>query len=147
MKKILLSIISLFISYQAFAFDMPTGKEILEYSKMPYIGTPINEAMQKDLPYILIFANPNNIFMLTRLAPIAQMAYDEFKGQYNFCIVNASIDENEVLVHSFNPEKLPALYLINTQEKSYTYIDRKYYNKKSIRKILTKFKDGTLFDM
>lgn len=146
MKKFFITFLIIFTANFAFGFEMPTGREILEYSKQPYIGMPFNEALKKDLPYILIFANPANVFMLSRLAPIAQMAYDEFKGQYNFCIVNTSVSENEILINYFKPEKLPALYLIDTKEKTFTLIERKYYNKKAIRKILTKFKDGTLFN-
>lgn len=118
---------------------------IKEYIDKPYVGMSYENALNSDLPFLLIIAKPDNAFMLTKFFPIAEMVYNDFKDEYNFCIINAKVKENDDLVYFFSPEKMPATYIIDTQNETYTYIDRKYYNKRDIKKILTKFKNGTLF--
>lgn len=97
------------------------------------------QALNQNLPFLLIFANPKNIVAIGKLAPIAQMVYDEFKGQYNFCIINTKIKENDDIINFFNPQKLPALYIIDTKAKTYTFIDKKYYKKRELKEILNNF--------
>ena len=146
MKKILFLTLALLISYNSCYSSENSNKiKIKDYLNTPYIGIPYNEALERELPFLLILARPDNAFMLTKFFPIAETVYNDFKGEYNFCIINAKIKENEEIVNFFNPEKYPATYIIDTQERTYTYIDKKYYNKKDIKKILTKFKDKTLF--
>lgn len=141
MKKIFFTLM-LLIS-PCYCTQMP--QNIDEYLNKPYIGMSYNEALNQKVPFLLIFANPNNLISVAKLAPIGEMVYNDFKGEYNFCIINTKIKENENLMDFFNPQKLPALYIIDTQEKTYTLIEKKYYTKKSINRILTEFKNGTLF--
>ena len=143
MKKLLLTLLILLISNIAKGIEIPSN--IGEYINKPYVGMEYNYALTQDLPLLLIFASPNNITSLARLFPIAEMVYKEFKGQYNFCIINTKIEENENLIEFFSPEKLPALYIIDTNEKTYTYIPKKYYKKHEMKELLTDFKNGTLF--
>lgn len=141
MKKIFLILILLF--FPCFAHSIP--QNIDEYLGKSYIGLPYNSAIEKDLPFLLIFANPNDIVSLAKLSSVGEMVYKEFKGQYNFCIINVKVKENKELTASFAPQKLPALYIIDPKEYTYTFIDNKYYKKRELREILTKFKNGTLF--
>lgn len=129
-----------------FALELPKDFNIYDYIDKPYVGTEYKEALQSELPLLLIFAKPSNIVVLAKLYPIIEMVYDEFQGQYNYCIINAKIDENEELINFYSPQKYPALYIIDTQNKTYTLIEKKYYNKRDIKEILTRFKEGTLFD-
>ncbi len=146
MKKLLLIILIFLLSYNiSHSSEIKNKINILDYIDTPFVGMPYNEALNSEAPFILILAKPDNAFMLTKFFPIAKTVYKDFKGEYNFCILNAKIKENEELVSFFAPDKYPAAYIIDTQNRTYTYIDRKYYNKKDIKKILTKFKDKTLF--
>ena len=146
MKKIFLTFLVLLTGLFGFAMEIPKDFNIYDYIDKPYVGTEYNEALKSEQPLLLIFAKPSNIVVLAKLFPIIEMVYDEFQGQYNYCVINAKIKDNEELVNFYNPKKFPALYLIDTQNKTYTLIEKKYYNKRDIKKILTRFKDGTLFD-
>lgn len=141
MKKFLLILLILLIPNFAKGIDI----SIDEYINKPYVGMEYNYALSQDLPLLLIFASPKNITSLARLLPIAEMVHKEFKGQYNYCIINTIIKDNDNLVSFFKPEKLPALYIIDTNENTYTFIQKKYYKKNEMRELLTKFKNGTLF--
>lgn len=143
MKKIFLILILILTPCFAQSIELP--ENINEYLDKSYIGMPYNQALNQDLPFLLVFANANNLVSFAKLAPIGEMVYNEFKGQYNFCVINTKKKENRDLVEFFNPKKLPALYIIDTQEQTYTLIEKKYYKKREMREILTKFKNGTLF--
>ena len=82
MKRFLIITSFLFLPYFANCAEMPVN--INEYINKPYIGMEYYQALEQDLPFLLIFANPNNIIALSKLLPIGQMVYDEFKGKYNF---------------------------------------------------------------
>lgn len=146
MKKIFLTFLVLLTGLCGFTLEIPKDFNIYDYVDKPYVGMQYNEAIHSKLPLLLIFAKPSNIVVLAKLFPIIEMVYDEFQGQYNYCAINVKIDENEELVNFYSPKKFPALYLIDTQNKTYTLIEKKYYNKRDIREILTRFKNGTLFD-
>lgn len=151
MKKIFLSIIlCLFISQTVKAFEIPSGlpadisqQEINSYLNKSQLGMPYWQALNQDLPFLLIFANSNHLFSLVRLAPIGQMVYEEFKGKYNFCILNTRYKENEDFAKLFNVEEEPALFIINTKTKTYTFVDKKYYNKRKLRNILNIYSSQT----
>lgn len=142
MKKIFFTI---FLSFFMLT-SQANATNFWEYAQKPYVGMAYSEALSQELPFLLIFAEPKNIVVLSKLMPLVEMVYNDFKGQYNFCIINTSIEENDELVKFFNPKKLPALYLIDTHKRTYTLIEKKYYNKHALKNILTKFKNGTLFD-
>lgn len=146
MKKIILLFILLILSLRSVkAFEIRKNFNIDEYLNKPYIGMPFEDAMNKDIPFLLVMGNASNIILFTKLAPIGEMVYEEFKGKYNFCIINTKIESNSELVEFFAPKKQPALYIINPKENSFTFIKNRYYNKRQLRKILTKYLNGTLF--
>ncbi len=144
MKKIFLTLICIFIAQTAIAIDMPAGlpvdvsqEEINSYLNKSQLGMPYWQALGQDIPFLLVFANSENIFSLVRLAPIGKMVYEEFKGKYNFCVLNTKYTENQDFAELFYVEEEPALFIINTKAKTYTFVDKKYYNKRKLRKILT----------
>lgn len=144
MKKIFLIFTLLFIAPAAGAFEIPAGvpadisrEEINSYLNKSQLGMPYWQALNQDLPFLLVFANSENLFSLVRLAPIGKMVYEEFKGKYNFCALNTKYEENQDFARLFNVEEEPALFIINTKAKTYTFVDKKYYNKRKLRKILT----------
>ncbi len=142
MKKIFFTILIFF-----FMFNLQANATTLwEYTKKPYVGMAYSEALNQELPFLLIFAEPKNIVVLSKLMPLVEMVYNDFKGQYNFCIINTSIEENDELVKFFAPKNLPTLYLIDTNNRTYTLIEKRYYNKHALKNILTRFKNGTLFN-
>ena len=137
MKRFLFIFSLIFLPHFANCTEIPIN--INEYINKPYVGMEYYQALNQNLPFLLIFANPKNIVAIGKLAPIAQMVYDEFKGQYNFCIINTKIKENDDIINFFNPQKLPALYIIDTKAKTYTFIDKKYYKKRELKEILNNF--------
>lgn len=132
MKKLLLSIfILLFLPQSCFALN------IGEYLNKPYIGIPYEYGISQTLPFILVFANSRDIFSIVKMAPIGEMIYEEFKGKYNFCILNTVIKENKELYEAFGlDEKLPVLIIINPQTQTFYQVNKKYYNKKDLKEIL-----------
>ena len=151
MRKIILIISTLILTSQlSTAAELPEGipSNLIQYDVKSYInksqiGMPYWSALKQKTPFLLVFANSNNIFSLVKLAPIGQMVYEEFKGRYNFCILNTKFQENQDFSKLFNVKEEPALFIINTQEKTYTYIDKKYYNKKKIKQILEIYTQNT----
>lgn len=134
MRKVFILLLILFSANCAFSEDKIN---INEYLNKSYIGMTYNEAINQDIPFLLVFANPNDLISIVKLAGVGQMVYKDFKGQYNFCILNTKEKENKNLLNFFNPEYLPALYIINTQTRHYIFVNKKFYNKKSIKEILT----------
>lgn len=145
MKKIVLLFLLFLGINTAQAIEIPENFDIDKYLNKPYIGMPFEKAMEGDIPFLLVMGNAGNIFLLTKFAPIGEMVYEEFKDKYNFCIINTKIEENKELIEFFNPKKQPTLYIVNPNEGNYTLIKNKYYNKRQLRKILTKYLNGTLF--
>ena len=141
MKKILFTLIILFAASFCQAAE---NINITDYLDKPYVGMAYNEALTKEIPFLLVFVNPANIVYLAKFGPIGEMVYNEFKGQYNFCVINSKNKENKDLVKFFDTKNKLALYLIDPVGKTYTYVDKRYYNKRDMREILTKFKEGTV---
>ncbi len=133
MKKIiLLSFLILLIPQKSCALN------INEYLNKPYLGMPYEQGLRQELPLILVFANSRDIFSVIKMAPIGEMIYEEFKGKYNFCILNTKIEENKELFEAFNiDEKLPVMLVIDTKAMTYYQINKKYYNKEDLKEILT----------
>lgn len=142
MKKLFLLICLIFL----LSHQQANSASISDYIDKPYAGMAYSVALKQDIPFLLIFAEPSNAIVLLRLIPLVNMVYNDYKGLYNFCIINTSIEENNELVKFFAPKKLPALYLIDTKNMTYTLIESKYYNKNDLNKILTEFRNGTLFN-
>ncbi len=133
MKKILLLIFALFLIPQNCK-----AININEYLNKPYLGIPYEQGLSQELPFILVFANSRDIFSIIKMAPIGEMIYEEFKGKYNFCILNTKIEENKELYNSFGiDEKLPVMLVIDTKNMTYYKINKKYYNKEDLKEILT----------
>lgn len=110
---------------------------IREYLNKPYIGISYEQGITQNLPFILVFANSRDVFSVIKMAPIGEMVYEEFKGKYNFCILNTKIKENKELFEAFGiDEKLPLMLVINPQTQTFYQINRKYYNKKDLKEIL-----------
>lgn len=142
MKKIFITLILLSIPLLAQGAEIP--KDIDEYLDKPVIGTPYNEALRQDIPFLLIFANPKDIASAVRFFALGEMVYTEFKNQYNFCIINSNSQNNKELMTMFEYNTLPALFIIDPKGGTYTYIEKKYYKKRELREILERFKKGTL---
>lgn len=144
MKKILLILTILISANICYSFDLK-DVDIKQYFDTPYFGMPYEDALDSKQPFILVLAKPNNVYSMAKFIPVGEMVYNDFKGKYNFCVINVKVKENKEILEFFHPKKLPAVYIIDTQNKTYTFINKKYYNKKDIKIILTKFKNGTLF--
>ncbi len=134
MKKFLLIATIILLSAQnSYAKDI----NVYKYIDKPYIGIPYEQGIQGKSPFILIFANSKNLFNIIKMIPIGEMIYEEFKGKYNFCILNTKIKENKELFEAFGiNEKLPVLIVINPHTQTFYQIDKKYYNKKDLKIIL-----------
>ena len=116
--------------------------KVTEYLDKSYIGISYIDAFNDKIPFVLILVNPNDIFLIMKMVPIAEIIYKEFKNSYNFCIINTKKEENEYIINYFNPKKLPIMYIIDPNTMLYEYIPRKYYNKKDLKIILTNKKGG-----
>lgn len=137
MKKIFFTILLLLSPNFVKASDFDLN--IHEYLGKSYIGMPYEQAIEQKIPFLLIFANPNDITSIIKLLSLGKMVYDEFKGQYNFCILSTKARENKHLIKEFDVKKKPALFIIDTQNQTYTYVERKYYKQRKLREILTEF--------
>lgn len=140
MKKFLLTLTLLLIQQSVISAEIP--QNIDEYLTKSYIGMSYSQALNQKQPFLLVFANPNDLMSIARLSSVGEMVYNEFKDEYNFCLINAKTKENKALMKAFEVQKLPALYIIDTQTKTYIFVDKKYYKKRELRNILTTFKNN-----
>ena len=86
-------------------------------------------------------------FNINGMKPFEDKVYDYIKENKKNNVlyrVTPYFEENNELVNYFAPKKLPALYLIDTQNMTYTLIESKYYNKNALNRILKEFKKETL---
>ncbi len=143
MKKTFFTLI-LLLSISGFASAVQMPVNIDEYLNRPYVGMPYYQALNQKTPFLLIFANPDDLISMIKLSNIGKMVYDEYSDDFNFCIINTNIKENDTLLEYFNPKRLPALYIINTEKMTYRYVEKKYYKKHEMRKLLNLYiKNGT----
>lgn len=132
MKKFLLIVLLLFFPFN---FTV-SAKSLSEYTQMPYVGTEINKAVNGNLPFVLIIADPNNHGAIIRYFSIGKMIYREFKNKYDFCILNADSEENKEYIEFFKPETLPEVYIVIPQQNSFGKVDKKYHNTNDMHRIL-----------
>ena len=134
MKKLLLTILLLCIPLKTFAVN------INEYLNKSYVGVSYEEGMNSNLPFLIAFANSNDIFSIMKFAPIGEMVYNEFNGKFNFCIINTKIKENKNFYKEFGlNEKPPVLLVINPITQIFYLINKKYYTKESLKLILDRY--------
>ena len=129
----------LFFIFIVFVFQFMIfgqAKTLEDYTKYPYIGTEINKAVNGNLPFVLVIADPNDKTSIIKYFPIGKMVYQEFKNEYDFCILNAEAEENKEYIEFFKPEELPEVYVVNPLQNSFGKIDKKYHNTYDMRRIL-----------
>lgn len=132
MKKFLFIFTLLFVMFGVSASAQTTA----DYSNIPYVGTEINKALNGNLPFVLVIADPNDKTSIIKYFPIGKMVYTEFNTQYDFCIINANVEENKEYVDFFKPDGLPEVYVVNPQKNIFGKIDNKYHNSEDIKRIL-----------
>ena len=147
MKKILITLFILLISNSCFALQIPKDFDLEAFLNKPYYGKSFEQAMSKQKPFLLIMGNTKYAHTMVRFIPVGEMVDKEFGHDFNFCIINTKMPENNELVEYFQPPnpKLPALYIVDTKQSKYVYIDKKYYTKRGIRKVLKKYLASELF--
>lgn len=134
MKKVLLIFLLLCLPLKTFAIN------INDYLDKSYIGVSYQDGLNSDLPFLIVFANSNDVFKLMKFASIGEMVYNEYNGKYNFCIINTKFKENRDFYNAFNlKEKPPVLIIINPYTKTFYLINKKYYNKEYLKQILDKY--------
>lgn len=139
MKKLILITLILIINL----FTFSSAKTLSDYKKMPYIGTELTKAVNGQLPFVLIIADPNNHFAIIRYYSIGKMVYREFENKYDFCILNANIQENQEYIEFFKAKDLPAIYIVTPKQNTFARIDKKYHNTNDIRRILNNVLEST----
>ena len=137
MKKLLL--ITLIILCNLFLVS--DAKSLKEYTQMPYVGTEITKAVNGNIPFVLIIADPNNHGAIIRYFSIGKMIYREFENKYDFCILNANSEENREYIEFFKPDTLPEVYIVVPEKNAFGKVDKKYHNSNDMRRILRNMLD------
>lgn len=147
MKKIILIMILFFTVNSCFAYQIPKGVKLQELLNQPYYVKSFDTALNENKPFLLVLVNSKYAKSLVRFIPIGEMVNKEFGSEFNFCIINTKMSENDYLVEYFNPKDLkqPSLYIVDTQRNKYYYINKKCYNSYALKKILKKYLAGKLF--
>ena len=147
MKKIILTLFILLMANSCFALTLPKDFDLDEFLNRPYYGKSFEDAVNRQKPFLLVMGNTKYAHSMVRFVPIGEMVDKEFGQDFNFCIINTKMPENDELVQYFNPPnpKQPALYIVDTQKNMFVYVQKKYYNKYSLRKVLKKYLNGELF--
>lgn len=140
MKKLFLILfLSLFISTPSFAYQIPKNFNIHK----PYISMSFEDAMKKQLPFLLVFASSKKPATFIRFLPIGKMVYLNFAKDFNFSLINVEFpNENGELIEFFQPQTLPAVYIVDPMSLKFLYIDSQYYTSSSLKSILTEYKKG-----
>ena len=131
MKKILVTLI--LITQFLFTANAKTDED---YSKTPYVGTEINEAVNGSIPFVLVLANPHDRMSIIRYIPIGKMVYTTFKDKYDFCILNVNSEENKEYIEFLNPPEIPAVYIVNPKTNICSHVSKKYHNSRDMKRIL-----------
>ena len=137
MKKLLLITLIIFCNL----FLVSDAKSLKEYTQMPYVGTEITKAVNGNIPFVLIIADPNNHGAIIRYFSIGKMIYREFENKYDFCILNADSEENREYIEFFKPETLPEVYIVVPEKNAFGKVDKKYHNSNDMRRILRNMLD------
>ena len=137
MKKLFLIILIILCNL----FLVSDAKSLKEYTQMPYVGTEITKAVNGNIPFVLIIADPNNHGAIIRYFSIGKMIYREFENKYDFCILNADSEENREYIEFFKPETLPEVYIVVPEKNAFGKVDKKYHNSNDMRRILRNMLD------
>lgn len=147
MKKIIITLFILFIANSCHALQIPKDFDLEAFLNRPYYGKSFEQAMSGQKPFLLVMGNTKYAHTMVRFIPIGEMVDKEFGNDFNFCIINTKMPENNEFVEYFQPPNLkqPALYIVDTKQSEYLYIEKKYYTKNGIRKTLKQYLEGKLF--
>ena len=132
MKKLFLIILILFCNL----FLASDAKSLKEYTQMSYVGTEITKAVNGNIPFVLIIADPNDKSAIFRYFSIGKMIYKEFENKYDFCILNADSAENQEYIDFFNVRELPEVYIVDPRQNTFAHVNKKYHNSNDMRRIL-----------
>lgn len=147
MKKILITLFILLISNSCFALQIPKDFDLEEFLNRPYYGKSFETVVNRQKPFLLVMGNTKYAHTMVRFVPIGEMVDKEFGQDFNFCLINTKVEENQELVDYFKPPhpKQPALYIVDPVQGRFLYVEKKYYTKTAIKKILRKYLNGELF--
>lgn len=107
--------------------------------KKEYAGVPYEQTINSTKPSVLVFVTSNDILTILNLYPIIEYIYKEYKNDYNFTIINTAHDNNKELIRKFNLPRLPAIYIKGAKDKNFTFIERRYYRRKALKRILNEY--------
>ena len=139
MRRLILILILLFISNSCFSYQIPKNFNIHK----PYISMSFDTAMSREKPFLLVFASSKKPATFVRFIPIGKMVYLNFGKDFNFSLINVEFpNENGELLEFFQPETLPAVYIVDPMSSKFLYIDSQYYTSSSLKSILAEYKKG-----
>ena len=139
MKKFLITLILLLMANSCFAYQIPRNFNIHK----PYISMSFDMAMSREKPFLLVFASSKKPATFIRFIPIGKMVYLNFEKDFNFSLINVEFpNENGELLDFFQPETLPAVYIVDPMTSKFLYVDSQYYNSVDLKAILTEYKKG-----
>lgn len=139
MKKLLIILSLLFLPNMCQSVEIPKDFSI----DIPYFSMSFDEAMNRDIPFLLVFATSKNPASIIRFLPLGEMIYKNFDKDFNFSIINTKFEEeNGRIIEFFAPKTLPAVYIVDSKNSKYLYVDEKYYNTSDMKDILNKYRTG-----
>lgn len=99
-----------------------------ELKQRPYIGVPFNTVKKSSEPYIIVFADFEDIVTATKYMNNAYYVYTNLQGDYGFTAFNTKRPENQALMKQFRVKTVPYAYITNPKQNKVLPIKSTIYD-------------------
>lgn len=100
-----------------FCFSFPcfanNNINFFSYLNADYVGVSYQDALKSNKPFLLIFANPKDIFLIAKLVPVGREIYNKYNNNINFCILNFYKPANSENIKYYKVKSPPALFVVD----------------------------------
>lgn len=140
MKKIIICLLFCFammnLPVQAENFDLnyylklaqDHNINVNEAMKSAYIGTSFDKVKSSKRPYIVVFANFEDLATASRYVNNAYTVYNNLHEEYGFTVYNVKNSENKELLTKFKVTNTPSVYITNPKSNSILPIKSSLYD-------------------
>lgn len=138
MKKILFMLFLFTLALPSFAdnvdltyyFELAKANniDVEKVQKSPYFGTPYSEIKRSKKPYLIVFADFNDVPTAAKFANNGYFVYNNLQGQYGFSAFNINHEDNADLIERFSIESAPYVLVTNPKRNEIIPIKPELYD-------------------
>lgn len=114
--------------------------DINEYIKAPYLNTSISTALERGKPFLLVYANFNDLPTVVMYLKSSYQLYSYLGNDYEYVIINTVHPDNAHLLEKYKAPSLPYLYVANPNNGKIIPIKPSLYKKpKTLAHLINKY--------